>query len=57
MTTKLHTHFTHVFTVYKEGVTTEGPVKIMKETRDNNYNVREKISFYLSLGYTVTPVS
>jgi hypothetical protein len=46
----------HVFTVFKEGVTTQGPVKILREVDDVTYNVSAKIEFYKSLGYTVTTI-
>ncbi len=46
----------HVFTIFKEGVTCDGPVKIVKRKNDDGYNVEKKVAFYKSLGYTVTEI-
>jgi len=46
-----------VFTIFKEGTTLNGPVTIMKEDGDENYNVASKTERYKSMGYTVALVS
>ena len=43
------------FNIFKEGVTTKGPITIVSE-KDRPYNKEAKMAFYKELGYTVTPI-
>lgn len=48
--------FFPVFKVFKQGVTTDGPVTILRKA-DEAYDVDAKRKFYLSLGYTITELT
>lgn len=45
--------FIPVFIIFKEGVTTGGPVTIIRNP-DEQFDEQAKRTFYTSLGYTVT---
>ncbi len=46
-------NFTPVFTVFKQGVTTDGPIIIMRKAGEP-FNLAAKVEKYTLLGYTVT---
>lgn len=43
------------FNIYKEGVTTKGPITIVSE-KGQPYDRAAKMALYKELGYTVTPI-
>ena len=49
------TDFTPVFKIFKEGRTTDGPVKIMRKNGEP-FDVEAKKAFYVYLGYTILPL-
>ena len=45
----------HMFTIYKEGHTTGGPVQIVA-LKGQPFDIEKKVAFYKAMGYTVTDI-